>query len=234
MLFGNRYGSYRGNSDSTLSTLILLVLVSFLAYYAYNNYIKKSEEESALTDADEKSIKALLKKYESDLRTKYVKDQEDKVDTDGVCSDNTSKNKYDCINHNRCSIPEIVEEEACLKTAGAKWYPHEWTANAASSAAVVNSNATNTSDTVGTNNDVVDPGSDSVPTDAAVTSDTDAVATDAAGGVDGTEQNLQSGSEGFLTDTSQLLDEPFMAYTSSSSLIGADLTENFMPFSELN
>ncbi len=43
-----------------------------------------------------------------------------------------------------------------------------------------------------------------------------------------------SSSEGFLTGASDLLDEPFMAYNSGSSLVGADLTENFMSFNELN
>ena len=115
MLFGNRYGSYRSNSNDMLSTLILLILISFLAYYAYNQYVKPTEKESAITNADEKQIKSLVDNYEAELRKKFAKDQEDREDTSGVCSDDKLKNKYDCINKYRCSIPEIVEEEACKK-----------------------------------------------------------------------------------------------------------------------
>ena len=73
MLFGNRYGSYRSNSNDMLSTLILLVLISFLAYYAYNQYKKQSEKESAITDADEKQIKSLVDNYEAELRKNLLK-----------------------------------------------------------------------------------------------------------------------------------------------------------------
>lgn len=222
MLFGNRYGSYRSNSDNMLSSLILLILVSFLAYYAYTHYIIKFEEQSALTDADEKSINAMVKKYESELRAKHLKNQADKLDTDGVCSDNTLKNKYDCINKKRCSIPEIVDEDACIKTAGAKWYPNEWTANVESSSTNADSTDTSASSNTVTNNDNTGD-TNTITADTSVTDDSGNSAGDTS-----------AGSEGFLTSASELLDEPFMAYTSSSSLVGADLTENFMPFSELN
>ena len=84
MLFGNRYGSYRSNPNDMLSTLILLVLISFLAYYAYNQYVKTTEKESAIIDADEKQIKSLVDSYEAELRKKIAKDQEDKEDTKGL------------------------------------------------------------------------------------------------------------------------------------------------------
>ena len=64
------------------------------------------------TDADEKQIKSLVDNYEAELRKKFAKDQEDREDTSGVCSDDNLKNKHDCINKYRCSIPEIVEKEA--------------------------------------------------------------------------------------------------------------------------
>ena len=226
MLFGNRYSSYRSNSDNMLSTLILLILLSFLAYYAYNNYVKKSDEESALTNADEKQINALVKKCESDIRAQYAKDQADREDTNGVCSDKTSKNKYECINKHRCSIPEIVEQEACLKTAGARWYPHEWTSNVAAAAATVNADTNNAT---GAATDAAADAAADATADAATDATADATAAAAA---DATVD--QSTPEGFLTGASSLLDEPFMAYNSGSSLVGADLTESFMPFNELN
>ena len=73
MLFGNRYGSYRSNSNDMLSTLILLILISFLAYYAYNQYVKPTEKESATTNADEKQIKSLVDNYEAELEEKLSK-----------------------------------------------------------------------------------------------------------------------------------------------------------------
>lgn len=234
MLFGNRYGSYRGQSNNTLSNLILVVLISFLAYYAYTHYLKKSEEETALTESDEKTIKSMVADYESKLRNQYAKDEADREDTNGVCSDAALKNKYACENKNRCSIPEIVDKETCLQTTGARWEPHTWTVN--NSAANAGTGATEAGADAGADaasdaGAATDTGADTVTdTGTATATDTAAGSTAAA-----TDAGAAAGdSEGFLNGMSNLLDEPFMAYNSGSSLVGADLTESFMPFSELN
>ena len=123
------------------------------------------------------------------------------------------------------------EEEACKK-AGARWYPHEWTSNVASSAATLNADNSGANADAGADADA-DANAD-VNADAGANDGADANADAGDGANAGADAGAGASSEGFLTGASDLLDEPFMAYNSGSSLVGADLTENFMSFNELN